>query len=227
MSEIPGAPPERQSSRMQVAWGWYLDHRFKDPAQRASQCHIHDDLTQTAARVRSFLAEDEAVKVQVMMELRYRIERNAAGNAAPALSGILGAVTVAATLLGTLVLAVANGWFGIMIKMTDPETGIVRGITQQQLGSTLGSVAIPLVVIAVVALMVALWAAWHASGKDYRRAVTLSWMEEYSRARVQNAAVDVQIPERGSGSSRLSDRGTGRLRSMLSFGDTFSRSSAQ
>jgi hypothetical protein len=221
MSEISGAPPERLSSRWQVAWEWYLHRRFKDPEQRASQRHIHDDLTQTAKRVHSFLAEDEAVKVQVMMELRYRSERNTAGNSAPALSGILGAVTVATTLIGTLVLAVANGWFGTMIKMTDAETGIVTGITQDQLGLTLGSVTNLLVAIAAVALVVAVLAACYAYGKDDRRAVTVSWIEEYSRARAQSAAVDVRIPESESGPSKLSDRVRGRIRAMPSFGRPF------
>jgi hypothetical protein len=205
MAEIPEISPAPKLSRRQAAGEWYLDRRFKDPEQRASQRHLHDDLTKSAARVQAYLAEDEVVRVQVLMELRRRSELNAAGNAAPALSALLGAVAVAATLFGTLLFAVFNGWFAAVVKMTDEKTGAIEGLTQQEFENTMRAVTILLVAMAVIVLGASAWAVLHARDKDHLRAVSLVWLEEYARASAQGAADTVRLPGVGgvSGLSNL------------------------
>jgi hypothetical protein len=197
MSEIPDPSPELRLSRWKAVREWNLDRRFKDPVQRASQHHLHDDLTKSATRVQEFLDESEAVRIQVMMELRRRNELNTPGNAAPALSALLGAVAVGATLLGTLVFAIFNGWFATVIKMTDEKTGIVEGLTQQQFEEMMHSVTTLLAGIGVVVLGPSIWAVSHARRKDRVRAVSLVWIEEYTRASAQVISDDVRLPGGG------------------------------
>lgn len=190
MSETPVPSENAGRRRLKAVYGWYLGWRFKDPIQRASQHHLHEDLTNSTVRVRRFLDEEDAVRIQVLMELQRRCEVNAAGNAAPAFSSLLGSVTLAATLFGTLVFALANGWFGTIAKMTDAETGVVSGITQRQFDDTLMAFAILLATIAGIVLMVSIWFVVHAHERDQRRAVSLVWIDEYSRALERAAAND-------------------------------------
>lgn len=129
------------------------------------------------------------------MELRRRSELNTAGNAAPALSALLGAVAVASTLFGTLVFAVFNGWFAAVVKMTDEKTGTVEGVTQLQVEETMRSVTVLLVGIAAVVVGVSAWAVSHARAKDQRRSVALVWLEEYARASAQPVADGIRSPD--------------------------------
>jgi hypothetical protein len=168
---------------------WYLDRKYRDPDQRAAQKHLHGDLQCSALRLRAFLADREEVRVQVLLELRQLSELNSSGNAAPALTALLGAVTLTATLFGTLVFAIFNGWFAGVVKMTDAETGVVKGITQEQFGDTVNAVAIVLGALTLAVLGASFWAVTHARDKDRRRAVHVAWLEEYARANAVKAGV--------------------------------------
>lgn len=209
MSEISRPPSGREYEWRQAVRGWYLDRRFADANQRAAQKHLHSDLKNSVVRVQAFRAEDEPVRAQVMMELRHLSELNTAGNAAPALSALLGAVTVAATLFGTLVFAILNGWFGAVVKMTDEETGIVEGLTQHQFEDTVSAVTFLLLGIAFAVLGASCWAVSHARDKDRRRAISIVWLKEYAEAIAVPADADL-VPEGAPGPSgiwRMVNRG--------------------
>jgi hypothetical protein len=200
MSEISRPPSGHESQWRRAVRERYLKRRFPDADQRTAQNHLHNDLKNSAVRVESFRAENEAVRAQVMMELRHLSELNTAGNAAPALSALLGAVTVAVTLFGTLVFAVFNGWFGAVVKMTDEETGFIEGLTQQQFNDTVSAVTILLLLLALAVLGASCWAVFHARGKDHRRAVSVVWLKEYAGAVAIPTEVEL-VPESARGPS--------------------------
>lgn len=200
MSDISKSPSDRKPAWREVVRDWYLNRRFKDAVQRAAQKHLHGDLKNSAVRIQTFRAEDEAVRAQVMMELRHANEVNTAGNTAPALSALLGGVTVAVTLFATLVFAMFNGFFAALVKMTNAETGLVGGITEQQVKDTVSAVVILLACLALAVIVASCWAVSHARGRDLRRAVSVVWLTEFERAVALAAEADM-VPESPTGPS--------------------------
>jgi len=162
-----------------VHLGW-LRIRYWDPVQRAAQHHIHDDLAHVDARVAAFTAEAAGVRRQALMELERRVESLGPGRAAPAWTSLVQAAVAAVTILGALMLAIFNGWFGAVIKMTDEETGELRGITQEQFATTVSAVHTPIIVSVGALLIVVIWTLIGASTKDFRRGVARAWLRLFS-----------------------------------------------
>jgi hypothetical protein len=160
--------------------------RFKDPVQRSAHLHLFDDLAWVDERSEAYRAEDAVVRRQVIMELERRVELLGPGRSAPAWSSLIQAAVAAVTIFGTLLLAVFNGWFAGVVTMMDRETGVLRGVTRQQISDTMSAVQTPIVYALGILLFVVAATLVGAAAKDAQRGTSLAWLHVF--AEVDRAA---------------------------------------
>jgi hypothetical protein len=114
------------------------------------------------------------------MELRVEIEKLSPGHAASAGAAVVGATATGLTLMVAFVLAFFNGWFGLVVKMTDSQTGIVRGLNQSDFETTLEAIGWVAFAIALTVILGGILLVEVAQSRDGKRAVAVAWLAEYS-----------------------------------------------
>jgi hypothetical protein len=141
--------------------------------------HIHADLDRLRERLEQYDRAPKVVRAAVIARLDQRISFNEVGHTTAGLSALLaGLVGVLAAFVGISITGY-SGFLSAVLKLTNPATGHITGITQAQTASTVESLFAPVggVLVVLVGLLLAniLFGRW----RDGRRAIAIAWRNLY------------------------------------------------
>lgn len=143
--------------------------------------HIHDNFDDLEGRLSAFDRSSRSVQTAVVARLDQRIAFNEVGHfTAGASAFIAGAVGILAA-IAAISLAGYNGFLAAIVKLTDPSSGVIQGISSTQSVATIRELISPIAIgIGVVALLLLLnmmLGRW----RDNRRATAIAWRNLYLR----------------------------------------------
>lgn len=190
-----GAIDDHELTVIQRARRRCLKLRFKDPVQRAADLHLFEDLAWVDERTEAYRAEDAVVRRQVIMELEKRVELLGPGRAAPAWSSLIQGFVATVTIFGTLLLALFNGWFGAVMTMMDTETGVLHGVTSQQISDTVTAFETPIIWALGVLIFLVVATLAGAAAKDRQRGTALAWLHLFSDIDGETTAAAAPLPD--------------------------------
>ena len=186
------ATADRDLNILQRSRRRLLKLRFRDPVQRAAHLHLFENLSWAHERTEAYRAEDAVVRRQVIMELERRVELLGPGRASPAWSSLVQGFVAAVTIFGTLLLAVFNGWFGAVMTMMDKKTGVLQGVTSQQISTTVTAMQTPIIYALGLLLFLVVATLVGAATKDAQRGTSLAWLRIFSDVDREATATAVQ-----------------------------------
>jgi hypothetical protein len=119
------------------------------------------------------------------MELERKVEMLSPGRSAPAWSSLIQSLVAVVTILGTLLLAVFNGWFGAVISMMDKETGVLVGVSEEEITELMRTVGTPILWAAFGLFLIVAIVLTQAALKDAQRGVSRSWLRAFAEFEMQ------------------------------------------
>jgi hypothetical protein len=146
--------------------------------------HLHGDVQRVAEREVAFRAESPEVKAEVRALLDQRFAKYSGGFLSAALSPLVAVAIAIATVITTFALASYTGLNEALVKLTDPATGLVHGMTRAQLSDSVRLIVQPLFYVGLFAVVAGWGVIAFSRSQDRKRAVAYAWIKVFQEQSV-------------------------------------------
>jgi hypothetical protein len=143
--------------------------------------HIHENFDGLEAKLQAYDRSSRAVRAAVLARLDQRIAVNEVGHFTAGASALIaGAVGILAAIVA-ISLAGYNGFLAAIVKLTNPTSGSVKGISSAQTSAIVRELMSPIalgigfvILLLLINVIVGRW-------RDERRATAIAWRNLYLR----------------------------------------------
>ena len=148
--------------------------RFDSIEKRARQ-HVHRSLTDVEKRTEKFCAEPRNVQVVTLALLDERSTLNGSGFLSAAFAPSIAVAGALVTVVVSLSIADYNNLSAALLKLTDPVTGKVHGMSSGTYNAAIVSISRPLAWVAVAIVVLVALLVIGSRATDRRRATAVAW----------------------------------------------------